>query len=70
MKKMWEIFYNGKIPVRIDISVECIHQNNTVIRLLCAGRYSDKIEDFYYNHSEDVSPFGIKSPSFPMGYVQ
>lgn len=46
MKKMWEIFYNGKIPVRIDISVECIHQNNTVIRLLCAGRYSDKLKIF------------------------
>lgn len=64
------LYRNGKIPVWIDISVECIHQNKTVIRLLCAGRYSDKSQDYYYNHHDTVSPFGIKGPVFPIGYVK
>ena len=64
------LYRNGKIPVWIDISVECVHQNKTIIHLLCAGRYSDKSEDYYYNHHDTVSVFGIKGPVFPTGYVE
>lgn len=64
------LYRKGKIPVWIDISVECVHRNKTVIQLLCAGRYSDKSEDYYYNYKDTISPFGIKGPTFPMGYIE
>ena len=58
-----------KVPVWIDIAVECVHKGKTVFRLLCAGRYSDNSEEFYYNYG-GTSPFGIKSPNFPIDYVE
>lgn len=64
------LYRNGKIPVWIDICVACVHQSNTIIHLLCAGRYSDKSQDYYYNHHDTVSPFGIKGPVFPIGYIK
>ncbi|WP_294267045.1 hypothetical protein [uncultured Chryseobacterium sp.] len=64
------LYRKGKIPVWIDISVECIHMNKTIIQLLCAGRYSDNSEDYYYNHHDIVSPFGIKGPSLPFGHKE
>lgn len=57
------LYRKGKIPVWIDISVECVHRHTTVMELLCAGRFSDKSEDCYYNHYDIVSPFGVKSPT-------
>jgi len=57
----------NKVPVWIDISVESIHKNHTVFQLLCAGRYSDDINEFYYEKG-GTGPFGIKSPVFPPGY--
>lgn len=58
-----------KVSVWIDISVECVHKNNTIFNLQCAGRYSNNNEEFYYNKG-DTGPFGIKGPIFPIGYSE
>ena len=57
----------NKVPVWIDISVASVYKNHTVFQLLCAGRYSDDIHEFYYQDG-DTGPFGIKSPAWPPGY--
>jgi len=59
---------NGKVPVWIDISVDCVYKNKTIFNLECAGRYSDDEKEFYYNRN-DTGPFGIKGPTFPIGYI-
>ena len=59
----------NKIPVWIDISVEKIYKEKTIFRLLCAGRYSDDENEFYYNNN-GTGPFGIKSPNLPVDYVE
>jgi hypothetical protein len=63
------LYRKGKVPVWIDISVKCIYNNETVLRLLCAGRYSDCEDEFYYKNG-GTGPFGIKSPILPIDYVQ
>lgn len=60
---------NGKVPVWIDISVEYVHKDCTVFQLLCAGRYSANENEFYYLKG-GIGPFGIKSPAFPIDYVE
>lgn len=57
----------NKVPVWIDISVESIKKDHTVFQLLCSGRYSDDVNEFYYQKG-GTGPFGIKSPVFPSGY--
>ena len=57
----------GKVPVWIDISVSEITENKTVCTLLCAGRYSDNINEFYYRQT-GLGPFGVKSPNLPVDY--
>jgi len=64
------LYRKGKIPVWINISVECVHRHTTVIQLLCAGRYSDKSQDYYYNYHDIITPFGIKSPTLPYGHKE
>jgi hypothetical protein len=59
----------GKVPVWIDISVAYVHKNCTVFQLLCAGRYSSDENEFYYLKG-GTGPFGIKSPAFPVEYVE
>jgi hypothetical protein len=59
----------GKVPVWIDISVESVYKDQTIFRLLCAGRYTDNEEEFYYNKRE-TAMFGIKSPTMPPNYVE
>ena len=60
---------NNKIPVWIDISVLKSSKKSTTFNLLCAGRYSDNEEEFYYNDTQ-LGPFGIKGPTFPIGYKE
>ncbi|MDH4472869.1 MAG: hypothetical protein QE487_09690 [Fluviicola sp.] len=57
----------NKVPVWLDISVESFNKNHTVFQLLCAGRYSDDANEFYYQKS-GTGPFGIKSPVLPASY--
>jgi hypothetical protein len=59
----------NKIPVWIDISVLKLNKKSTTLNLLCAGRYSNNEEDFYYNDNQS-GPFGIKSPTLPIGYKE
>ncbi|TPG37631.1 hypothetical protein [Flavobacterium pectinovorum] len=59
----------NKIPVWIDICVLKSSRKITTFDLLCAGRYSNNEEEFYYNDSKS-GPFGIKSPTFPIGYKE
>ncbi len=69
-KEVAELLYReGKIPIWIDISVLKSSQKNTTFNLLCAGRYSDNKKEFYYNHNGS-GPFGIKSPTLPVGYKE
>lgn len=58
-----------KVPVWIDISVECVYKKTTIFNLLCAGRYSDNYEEYYYKN-DGTGPFGIKSPILPFDYVE
>lgn len=60
---------NGKVPVWIDISVESVYESQTIFKLLCAGRYSDNENEFYYE-KRGTGPFGIKSPNLPIDYVE
>lgn len=60
---------NGKVPVWIDISVERVDKAKTIFRLLCAGRYADDANEFYYNNN-GTGPFGIKSPTLPVNYIE
>ena len=59
----------GKVPVWIDISVNRIYADYTLLRLLCAGRYSADENEFYYTKNK-TGPFGIKSPVFPIDYIE
>jgi hypothetical protein len=63
------LFRNGKVPVWIDVAVLNAEKNHTVLRLLCAGRYSENKEEYYYN-SGGTGPFGIKGPNLPIGYIE
>jgi len=63
------IYRNGKVPVWIDISVYKSDKKTTTFKLLCAGRYSDNKEEFYY-HKGGTGPFGIKSPNLPVDYKE
>jgi hypothetical protein len=60
---------NGKIPVWIDISVSESRKGKTVLDLLCAGRYTDEMKEMYY-HDQQMGPFGVKSPNFPVDYEE
>lgn len=56
-----------KVPVWINVSVNSVYKNSTVIELLCSGRYSGDTNEFYYS-KQGSGPFGIKSPVFPRGF--
>jgi hypothetical protein len=59
----------GKVPVWIDISVEKVQKDRTVLTLLCAGRYSNDMRELYY-HQRGLGPFGVKSPNLPINYKE
>ena len=63
------LYRNEKVPVWIDISVHKSDIKITTFKLLCAGRYSDDKEEYYYQ-SRGTGPFGIKSPNLPIDYKE
>lgn len=63
------LYRKNKIPVWIDINVLKSSRKSTTFNLLCAGRYSDIKEEYYYN-DDAFAPFGIKGPTFPIGYKE
>ena len=68
-KVITTLLRKGKVPVWIDISVSEIKKDKTVLTLLCAGRYSDNINELYY-HQRGLGPFGVKSPDLPVNYKE
>jgi hypothetical protein len=58
-----------KVPVWIDISVEYVHKGFTVFNLLCAGRYSNDDNEFYYTKN-GTGCFGVKSPNLPIDFIE
>ncbi|GAB3512617.1 hypothetical protein [Emticicia fontis] len=59
---------DNKLPVWIDIYVIASNRKFTTFELLCAGRYSDKKTDYYYD-KRGSGPFGIKvllSKNYPL----
>lgn len=63
------LYRNNKIPVWIDINVLKSSKKSTTFNLLCAGRYSDNKEEFYYKENGSA-PFGVKSPQLPINYKE
>lgn len=61
------LYRKNKIPIWIDIKVLKSNRNSTTFNLFCTGRYSDNEEELYYNDTGS-GPFGIKGPTFPIGY--
>ncbi len=57
------------VPSWIDISAHSVRKGKTMLRLICNGVYSARMEDLVYN-SWGTGPFGTKSPSFPIKYVK
>lgn len=69
-KEVRDLLYrDAKVPVWIDISVYKSDRKKTTFKLLCAGRYSDDKEEYYYQ-SGGTGPFGIKSPNLPVDYQE
>lgn len=54
-----------KVPEWIDVSVLNVGREDTLLRLICCGRYTETEKLFYYELPSGKSPFGIKSPDFP-----
>ena len=63
------LYRKNKVPVWININVLKSSRKSTTFNLLCAGRYSDNKDEFYYNVNGS-GPFGIKSPNLPPDYKE
>lgn len=63
------LYRKGKVPVWIDINIIKTNRKTTTLMLLCAGRYSDDKNEYYYN-SNGSGPFGVKSPALPIDYKE
>ena len=63
------LYRKNKVPVWIDINVLKSNRKSTTFNLLCAGRYTNNKEEFYYNINGS-GPFGIKSPNLPINYQE
>ncbi|MBC5835307.1 FAM151 family protein [Flavobacterium sp. F372] len=64
------LYRKNKVPVWININVLKSSRKSTTFNLLCAGRFTDNKEEFYYNNKIGSTPFGIKSPELPIDYSQ
>ena len=58
---------DGRVPVWIDINVKSFANKITTLELLCAGRFTKKKDELYYQ-ARGQGPFGIKSPNHPLGW--
>jgi len=64
------LYRKNKVPVWININVLKSSRKSTTFNLLCAGRFTDNKEEFYYNNKIGSTPFGIKSPELPIDYSE
>lgn len=58
-----------RCPQWIDIAVAGADKDATLLRLLCCGRYHGDESRMYY-FENGTQPFGIKSPSLPVGWKE
>lgn len=58
-----------RCPAWIDVSVEAQSSTETLVRLLCCGRFVNDPRRMYYMIG-GMGPFGIKSPDLPLGFVE
>jgi hypothetical protein len=63
------LYRKNKIPIWIDINVLESTKEFTTFQLASSGKYSDDKNQYYYTENGSA-PFGIKSPTFPIGYVE
>ena len=63
-----ELVRNDRIPVWIDIAVHQCHKDFTLLKLTCAGRFTDAIGELYY-FKNGTGCFGVKSPVLPPGFT-
>jgi len=64
-----ELVRNERVPVWINISGYKYSKNDTLMRLICAGRFTNDSKELYYYHN-GTGCFGIKSPYLPFGYKE
>jgi hypothetical protein len=58
-----------KCPVWINIFLWKANRKTTLLKLECAGRYTDD-EKRLYHFASGIGPFVVKSPSFPPGWKE
>ena len=63
------LWRDGRCPEWIDIAVDAVSLEFTLLRLLCCGRFTAAQERLYY-HKRGFGPFGIKSPNLPYGWSE
>lgn len=64
------LYRKNKVPIWININVLKSSRKSTTFNLLCAGRFTDNKEEFYYINKIGSTPFGIKSPELPLDYSE
>jgi hypothetical protein len=63
-----ELVRNDRIPAWIDISAYKHSASFTLMRLICAGRFTDDTDELYYLN-RGTGCFQFISPGLPPGYV-
>ena len=62
-----ELVRKSRIPVWVDICASGFSRDYTLLKLICAGRFTDDINKLYY-FERGTGCFGVKSPVLPPGY--
>ncbi len=60
---------DGRCPVWINIFIWKSDKATTLLKLECAGRFTDEEKRFYY-YETGFGPFGIKGPRLPMNWKE
>ena len=58
------LWRDGAVPAWINVQIEEVHDDRTIVDLICCGRYTADEEQMYYTNWE-MGPFGIKGPAIP-----
>ncbi len=66
VKLLWR---QGMVPEWINVEVDDVDSRNTVIKLICCGRFSSNKRTMYHP-TEGRAPFHVLGPSLPLDYVE
>lgn len=55
---------NGSVPAWINVQIDEVEDERTIIELICCGRFTAEEERMYYTRWE-MGPFGVKGPAIP-----